>query len=62
MKLTCSKSKNSCIYYVQKSVRIGDRTTTKPVERLGSIEAVSYTHLVISTQTPSLQHYKNFQP
>ena len=40
MKLTCSKSKNSCIYYVQKSVRIGNRTTTKPVERLGSIEEI----------------------
>ena len=40
MKLTCSKSKNSCTYYVQKSVRIGDRTTTKPVERLGSIEEI----------------------
>lgn len=40
MKLTCSKSKNSCTYYVQKSVRIGNRTTTKPVERLGSIEEI----------------------
>lgn len=40
MKLTCSKSKNSCTYYVQKSVRIGNRTTTKSVERLGSIEEI----------------------
>ena len=40
MKLTCSKSKNSCTYYVPKSVRIGNRTTTKPVERLGSIEEI----------------------
>lgn len=40
MKLTCSKSKNSCTYYVQKSVRIGNHTTTKPVERLGSIEEI----------------------
>ena len=40
MKLTCSKSKNSCTYYVQKSIRIGNRTTTKPVERLGSIEEI----------------------
>lgn len=40
MKLTCSKSKNSCTYYVQKSVRIGNRTTTKPVERLGSIDEI----------------------
>lgn len=38
MKLTCSKSKNSCTYYVQKSVRIGDRTTTKPVERLAALK------------------------
>lgn len=40
MKLTCSKSKNSCTYYVQKSVRIGNRTTTKTVERLGSIDEI----------------------
>lgn len=40
MKLTCSRSKNSCTYYVQKSVRIGNRTTTKTVERLGSIEEI----------------------
>lgn len=40
MKLTCSKSKNSCTYYVQKSVRIGNRTTTKSVERLGSLEEI----------------------
>lgn len=40
MKLTCSRSKNSCTYYVQKSVRIGNKTTTKPVERLGSIEEI----------------------
>lgn len=40
MKLTCSKSKNSCTYYIQKSVRIGNKTTTKPIERLGSIEEI----------------------
>lgn len=40
MKLTYSKSKNSCTYYIQKSVRIGGKTTTKPVERLGSIEEI----------------------
>ena len=40
MKLTYSKSKNSCTYYIQKSVRIGNKTTTKPVERLGSIEEI----------------------
>lgn len=40
MKLTCSKSKNACTYYVQKSVRIGNRTTTRTVERLGSIEEI----------------------
>lgn len=40
MKLTCSKSKNSCTYYIQKSVRIGNKTTSKPVERLGSIEEI----------------------
>lgn len=40
MKLTCSRSKNACTYYVQKSVRIGNRTTTRSVERLGSIEEI----------------------
>ena len=40
MKLTCSKSKNAATYYVQKSVRIGNRTTSKMVERLGSIEEI----------------------
>ena len=38
MKLTKSSSKNSTTYYVQKSYRIGDKTSTKTVERLGSIE------------------------
>lgn len=40
MKLTCSGSKNSPTYYVQKSVRIGNKTTTKTVERLGSIDEI----------------------
>ena len=38
MKLTKSSSKNSTTYYVQKSYRIGNKTSTKTVERLGSIE------------------------
>lgn len=40
MKLSCSKSKNSETYYIQKSVRIGNKTTSKMVERLGSIEEI----------------------
>ena len=40
MKLTCAGTKKSPTYYVQKSVRIGDKTTTKTVERLGSIEEI----------------------
>lgn len=40
MKLTCSKSKNAATYYIQKSVRIGNKTTSKMVERLGSIEEI----------------------
>jgi len=40
MKLTCAGTKKSPTYYVQKSVRIGNRTTTKTVERLGSIEEI----------------------
>lgn len=38
MKLTKSSSKNSTTYYVQKSYRIGSKTSTKTVERLGSLE------------------------
>lgn len=38
MKLTKSGSKNSPTYYVQKSIWINDKSTTKTVERLGSIE------------------------
>lgn len=40
MKLTRAGSKNSPIYYVQKSIRVGDKTTTKTVERLGSLEEI----------------------
>ncbi len=40
MKLTCSKSKNAATYYIQKSVRMGNKTTSKMVERLGSIEEI----------------------
>lgn len=40
MKLTCSGSKNSPTYYIQKSVRVGTKTTSKTIERLGSIEEI----------------------
>lgn len=40
MKLTCAGTKKSPTYYVQKSVRIGNKTTTKTVERLGSVEEI----------------------
>lgn len=40
MKLTCAGTKQSPTYYVQKSVRIDNKTTTKTVERLGSIEEI----------------------
>ena len=38
MKLTTSSPKNSTIYYVQKSYRIGSKTSTKTIERFGSLE------------------------
>lgn len=38
MKLAKGGTKNSPTYYVQKTVRIGNKVTTKPVERLGSLE------------------------
>ncbi len=40
MKLTCAGTKNSPTYYVQKSIRKGNKTTTKTIERLGSIEEI----------------------
>ena len=38
MKLTCAGTKKSPTYYIQKTIRIGNKTTTKTVERLGNIE------------------------
>lgn len=40
MKLTCAGSKNNPIYYVQRSVCVKGKSTTKTVERLGSIEEI----------------------
>lgn len=40
MKLVCSGSKNCPTYYIQKSVRIDGRSTTKTIERLGSIDEI----------------------
>ena len=40
MKLTITRSKNSVCFYVQRTVRIDGRTTTKTVEKLGNLEMV----------------------
>ncbi len=40
MKLVCSGSKNFPTYYIQKSVRIDGKSTTKTIERLGSIDEI----------------------
>ncbi len=40
MKLTRAGSPNSPVYYVQKTVRVGDRTTSKTIERLGTLEEI----------------------
>ena len=40
MKVSISKSKNATIFYLSKSVRIGSKTTTKTVERIGSLEEI----------------------
>lgn len=40
MKVSISKSKNSTILYISKSVRINGKSTTKTVERLGTLEEV----------------------
>ena len=40
MNLTRAGSKNSPTYYIQKSIRIGNKTTKKTIERLGSIDEI----------------------
>ena len=40
VKLTCAGTKKSPTYYIQKTIRIGNKTTTKTVERLGNIEEI----------------------
>ena len=40
MRVTVSKSKNSTILYLTKSVRINGKSTTKTIEKLGSLEEV----------------------
>ena len=40
MKVSISKSKNTIIYYLSKSVRIGNKTTTKTIEKIGTHEEI----------------------
>ncbi len=40
MKVSISKSKNTIIYYLSKSVRVGNKTTTKTVEKIGTHEEI----------------------
>ena len=40
MNLTKAGSKNCPTYYIQKSIRVGNKTSTKTIERLGSIEEI----------------------
>lgn len=40
MKVSISKSKNTTIYYLSKSVRIGSKTTTKTVKKIGTYEEI----------------------
>lgn len=40
MKVSISKSKNTTIYYLSKSVRVGNKTTTKTVEKIGTYEEI----------------------
>ena len=40
MKVSISKSKNTTIYYLSKSVRVGNKTTTKTVEKIGTFEEI----------------------
>lgn len=40
MKVSISKSKNTTIYYLSKSVRVGNKTTTKTVEKIGTYDEI----------------------
>lgn len=40
MKVNVSKSKNTTIYYLSKSVRIGNKTTTKTIEKIGTYDEI----------------------
>lgn len=40
MKVSISKSKNVTIYYLSKSVRIGGKTTTKTIEKIGTYDEI----------------------
>lgn len=40
MKVSISKSKNTTIYYLSKSVRIGNKTTTKTIEKIGTYDEI----------------------
>lgn len=40
MKVSVSKSKNTTIYYLSKTVRVGDKTTTKTIEKIGTREEI----------------------
>ena len=40
MKVSVSKSKNTTTYYLSKSVRIGCKTTTKTIEKIGTYEEI----------------------
>lgn len=40
MKVSISKSKNTAIYYLSKSVRVGNKTTTKTVEKIGTYDEI----------------------
>lgn len=41
MKVSISKSKNTTIYYLSKSVRVGNKTTTKTVEKIGTYDEIN---------------------
>lgn len=40
MKVSISKSKNTTIYYLSGSVRVGNKTTTKTVEKIGTYDEI----------------------
>ena len=58
MKLTCSGSKNSPKYYIQKTVRINGKSTTKTIEKLGGFDELKQRFCEVEPITKAKDYVK----